>query len=435
MGGGKSYENMPSSERQRSPLPEGKRVKGGREGCGVRRSIPVGSLSQIRLTKVLNMFKKSLIAVAALSALAGSAMAADVQIYGRIDTGFRVTGVNYDQAGVDDETNFEMASGNYTGSRVGIKGSEDLGNGMTVGFVLENGFDSDDGSFDSNEDLFGREALLYVEGDFGKVGFGRMGILNSTAGSFAIGNFTPWGTGWGAVGDQSLIFGANIGSRWDNMISYRSPEFAGVQIHAQYSFGANTTGDEVEGKTTTDRYYALGATYKNGGLNLIGIVDSVNEAQTANEYEKEDAFRVTVGGSYDFGVVKPYLSAAYFKDGQINDPFEAHADAYAKGLKNKDWEGWGLTLGATAPLLGGKAHAMVGYLDAEGDDTQFDGRFAKDDFKRWLVGFGYEYSLSKRTLVYADAGYFKDEYKSADANTPKSEPDAYQAAVGLVHMF
>lgn len=138
------------------------------------------------------MFKKSLIAVAALSALAGSAMAADVQIYGRIDTGFRYSQVDYDKAGVNDKTTFEMSSGNCTGNRVGIKGSEDLGNGMTVGFVLENGFDSDDGSFDSNEDLFGREALLYVEGDFGKVGFGRMGILNSTAGSFAIGNFTPW---------------------------------------------------------------------------------------------------------------------------------------------------------------------------------------------------------------------------------------------------
>ncbi len=207
------------------------------------------------------MFKKSLIAVAALSALAGSAMAADVTIYGRIDTGFRYQNVDYDVAGVDDASSFEMVSGNNTGSRVGIKGSEDLGNGLTVGFVLENGFDADDGSFDSNEDLFGREALLYLEGDFGKVGFGRMGILNSTAGSFAIGNFTPWGTGWGAVGDQSLIFGASIGSRWDNMISYRSPEFAGFQIHAQYSFGANNYQNDAktetyeEGKTTTDRYY------------------------------------------------------------------------------------------------------------------------------------------------------------------------------------
>lgn len=383
------------------------------------------------------MFKKSLIAVAALSALAGSAMAADVQIYGRIDTGFRVTGVNYDQAGVDDETNFEMASGNYTGSRVGIKGSEDLGNGMTVGFVLENGFDSDTGA-QKYDGLFGREAIVYLEGDFGKIAAGKMGILNSTAGSFAIGNFNPFAAGWGEVGSQNQIWGAGFETRYNNMISYRSPDFAGFKVHAQYSFGGNFKDGKVvgeEGKTTTNRYYALGATYTNGGLNLIGIVDSVNEAQEHGTYEKEDTFRVTVGGSYDFGVVKPYLSAAYFKDGQINDPFEAHADNYAKGLKNKDWEGWGLTLGATAPLFGGKAHAMVGYLDAEGDDTPTNNANPKDDFNRWLVGVGYEYSLSKRTLVYADAGYFKDEYKSNYGDTPKSEPDAYQAAVGLVHMF
>lgn len=82
------------------------------------------------------MFKKSLIAVAALSALAGSAMAADVTIYGRIDTGFRYQNVDYDVAGVDDASSFEMVSGNNTGSRVGIKGSEDLGNGLTVGSRL-----------------------------------------------------------------------------------------------------------------------------------------------------------------------------------------------------------------------------------------------------------------------------------------------------------
>lgn len=383
------------------------------------------------------MFKKSLIAVAALSALAGSAMAADVQIYGRIDTGLRVTGVNYDQAGVDDETNFEMASGNYTGSRVGIKGAEDLGNGVKVGFVLENGFDSDTGA-QKYDGLFGREAIVYLEGDFGKIAAGKMGILNSTAGSFGIGNFNPFGTGWGEVGSQNQIWGAGFETRYNNMISYRSPDFAGFKVHAQYSFGGNFKDGKVvgeEGKTTTNRYYGLGVTYTNGGLNLIGIVDSVNEAQAANTYEKEDTFRVTVGGSYDFGVVKPYLAAAYFKDGQISDPFEAHATDYNNGLKNKDWEGWGMTLGATAPLFGGKAHAMVGYLDAEGDDTPTNNANPKDDFNRWLVGVGYEYSLSKRTLVYADAGYFKDEYKSNYGDTPKSEPDAYQAAVGLVHMF
>lgn len=383
----------------------------------------------------MNMFKKSLIAVAALSALAGSAMAADVQIYGRIDTGLRVTGTDYDELAKSDSTNFEMSSGNYTGSRVGIKGSEDLGNGVTVGFVLENGFDSDTGA-QKYDGLFGREAIVYLEGDFGKIAAGKMGILNSPAGSFAIGNFNPFGTGWGEVGSQNQIWGAGFETRYNNMISYRSPDFAGFQVHAQYSFGGNYDDGEVvgkEGKTTTNRYYGLGVTYKTGGLNLIGIVDSVNEAQEAGTYEKEDVFRVTLGGSYDFGVVKPYVAAAYFKDGQITNPFTSHA--YSSNLESKDWEGWGVTLGATAPLFGGKVHAMAGYLDAEGEDTEFNGKYAKDDFKRWLVGFGYEYSLSKRTLVYADAGYFQDEYKPNTEGYAKDKPSAYQAAIGLVHNF
>lgn len=395
------------------------------------------------------MFKKSLIAVAALSALAGSAMAADVQIYGRVDTGLRFTGVNFDKdavpAGTDDTTKFEMASGNYTGSRVGIKGSEDLGNGLKVGFVLENGFDSGSGA-ELYDGLFGREAIVYVEGGFGKIAAGKTGILNGTAGSFAIGgNFNPFTTGWGEVGSQNQLWGAGFEGRYSNMISYVTPDFAGFKVYAQYSFGSDVkdANDKVvghEGKTTTERYYALGATYTNGGLNLVGIVDSVNEAQRAGEFEKEDAFRVTVGGSYDFGVVKPYIGVSYFKDGEISNPFDAHVDIkngpeYASGLEDKDWEGYGVTLGATVPAFGGKAHAMVGYMDAEGEDTEFNGLNAKDDFNRWIVGVGYEYSLSKRTLVYADAGYFKDEYKSAAEGVEKSEPDAYQAAVGLVHYF
>lgn len=389
------------------------------------------------------MFKKSLIAVAALSALAGSAMAADVQIYGRIDTGLRYSQVDYDVAGVDDKTTFEMASGNYTGNRVGIKGSEDLGNGMTVGFVLENGFDSDDGSFDSNEDLFGREALLYLEGDFGKVGFGRMGILNSTAGSFAIGNFTPWGTGWGAVGDQSLIFGANIGSRWDNMISYRSPEFAGFQVHAQYSFGSdekNAVGEVVgrEGKTTTDRYYALGATYKTGGLNLIGIVDSVNEKHQTGD-DPDDTIRVTIGGSYDFGVVKPYLSAAYFKDARMKSWMDAYSEGPQTTTANLsgDWDGYGVIIGASAPLVGGTAHMTIGYMDAEAQDFMDSKRVEEigADLTRYTFAIGYEYPLSKRTTVYADAGYFKDEMDYGKKGWIDREPEGYQAAVGLAHFF
>ena len=233
-----------------------------------------------------------------------------------------------------------------------------------------------------------------------------MGILNSTAGSFAIGNFTPWGTGWGAVGDQSLIFGASIGNRWDNMISYRSPEFAGFQVHAQYSFGANTYDDEddptityEEGKTTTDRYYAIGATYKVGGLNLIGIVDSVNEKHVTGD-DPDDTLRVTIGGSYDFGVVKPYLSAAYFKDAAMKTWMDSFASGHTKFIESYlkgDWDGYGVILGASAPLVGGTAHMTIGYMDAEEQNKAVNNIGA--DLTRYTFAVGYEYPSAPRSML------------------------------------
>ena len=108
------------------------------------------------------MFKKSLIAIAALGAFAGSAMAADITISGRIDTGFNFTDREVKVGGETtlDQNTFQMKSGQYSSSRVTIKGSEDLGNGMKVGFILENGFDSDDGELGQNGRIFGREAIV-----------------------------------------------------------------------------------------------------------------------------------------------------------------------------------------------------------------------------------------------------------------------------------
>ena len=387
------------------------------------------------------MFKKTLIALAALGAVAGTAAAADVTIYGRIDTSLRFSSIDHDVATMDDETSFEMASGNYTGSRVGIKGAEDLGNGLKVGFVLENGFDADDGSYDSNERLFGREAIVYLEGDFGKIAAGRTGILNGSAGSFAIGgDFNPFTTGWGDVGSQTLLWGAGFSSRYSNMISYASPDFAGFKVYAQYSFGENTDGDHEEGKTTTDRYYAVGATYNNGGLVLTGIVDSVNEQHMQNTEDPDDTLRVTLGGAYDFGVVKPYLAVAYFKDAGMSsfmDAYDTTTTSTINGLlshDNGDWDGYAVSLGASVPAFGGTAHAMVGYMDAELQGASQED-YQGADLTRWILGVGYEYPLSKRTLVYADAGYFKDDFDWKADNWEDRKPDGYQAAVGLVHYF
>lgn len=108
--------------------------------------------------------KKSLIALAVLGA-AASAQAADISLYGVVDTGLAYTyNDNWARSGedvvhsTDGESSLEMASGINASSRFGIVGSEDLGNGMKVGFVLESGIKSDSGELDQGGRLFGREA-------------------------------------------------------------------------------------------------------------------------------------------------------------------------------------------------------------------------------------------------------------------------------------
>ena len=90
------------------------------------------------------------------------------------------------------------------GSRFGLKGTEDLGNGLKIGFVLENGFSSDTGSFTQDNRLFGREAQLNLSGAFGTVAFGRMGSLASGNGTFGLlGSMSPFGTSWGQYASEA----------------------------------------------------------------------------------------------------------------------------------------------------------------------------------------------------------------------------------------
>ncbi len=144
------------------------------------------------------MMKKTLAALAVLGAFAGSA-AADVTLYGKVDLGLNYQNTKTDSdfgRDVDSTGTFSMKSGQNSGSRWGLKGVEDLGNGTKVGFVLENGFSADDGTMGQGGRLFGREAQLYVQGSFGKVAFGRMGSLTSACGTYNLINFTPFSSGW-----------------------------------------------------------------------------------------------------------------------------------------------------------------------------------------------------------------------------------------------
>ena len=396
--------------------------------------------------------KKTLAALAVLGAFAGSAMAADVTLYGVVDLGLKYTNTESDIAGTDDVNKLEMASGMQSGSRFGLKGVEDLGNGMKVGFVLENGFDADDGELGNDGRMFGRESQLFINGSFGELSFGRVGQLTSGNGTYGIaGSMTPFGTSWGGAIESSYYM---VGfQRFDNTVTYKSPTFAGTTVYAQYSFDGNTKDSwdngrtHAEGKSTANRYGALGATFKAGDLSLVGVVDWYNWSSHLEDWtnivneDLDDGYAVTLGATYNFQVVKAYLAAQYF-DNIWKTSSEATDMKFASKLGagiNGPLEGYAVTAGVDAPVWGGTAMFAVGYTHTEGADNLNVTYKEKAECDRWGVGVGYNYPLSKRTNVYAVAGYYQDkitdEYDSDAKEYNDRDPSTTTVMLGMRHRF
>ena len=374
------------------------------------------------------MFKKSLAAVAVLGAFAGTALAADVQLYGIVDYGMQYSETD---TGVAAAThNFEMKDGVNSASRFGLKGVEDLGNGLKVGFVLENGFHADDGTLNDGKRLFDREAHLYVASEYGQLGFGRLGVLASGNGSYGLfgSAVSPISTGWGDILGHKAVMAAGF-DRLDNSVVYKSPKFAGFNVLAQYSFKKDSkaayVGDAREGSAEVDRQYAFGTTYNAGNLNLVGIVTKTNVASaSATTYDSKDPMTVSLGGNYDFGVAKLFVATQYFKDSKLA------VEAFQEDQR-KVYDGYGLQVGANVPAFGGTAKVLVGYMDAEHQNEVGADAY---DMSRVNFAVGYEYPLSKRTLVYTGAGYCQDSYdrKIADADDSAHK---WAASAGIVHKF
>ena len=384
--------------------------------------------------------KKTLAAVAVLGAFAGSALAADVQLYGIVDTGFLYSHTDTDQAGADAVDKLEMKSGMASGSRFGFKGTEDLGNGLKVGFVLENSFDSDTGSLNKSGLLFHREASLFLEGSFGKLAMGRIGSINNGVSSWAkYGMISAFGTSFTDYAAQAGTFAMGAGM-WDNMVAYQTPTFAGFTAYAQYGMGNSKTNyGSVENESSSDRYYALGATYANGPLNLYAAVDSINYASWSNGTDAQpgdvdDSLTVTIGGNFDFEVLTLFAGAQYFdeiaadKTSGILGTTEGLRTDFAGKL-----EGWGLGVSAKIPAGPGVALVGVGYVDAEAAGSVAPAN-EKDELTRWVVSAGYDYPFSKRTDIYVAATYMQDslEYTAATADRDAS---VIGAMVGLRHKF
>ena len=403
--------------------------------------------------------KKTLAAVAVLGAFAGSALAADVQLYGIVDTGFQYLSADSDVTGSDSVNKFSMESGMQSGSRFGLKGTEDLGNGVTVGFILESQFSSDTGALADEDHFFRRESSLFLEGGFGKVAFGRMGSINGGVSSWAkYGVMSAFGTSWGNFSAQAGNWAVG-GGLWDNMIAYETPSFAGFKIFAQYGMGntlsdkyVNADGETVEtswgteNESSSDRYYAIGASYANGPLNLYFAVDSTNysSASPVNGTEtgeltygdQDDSLTITLGGNYDFEVVKLFAGAQYFDEVKLSKLNGAvnYDTTFTNGFAGRV-KGWSVGVSGSIPVAGGQVLVGAAYLDAEAADSIKTEGVKDDELSRWIVSAGYDYPLSKRTNVYGVVTYNQDSLEYGTANKDDTDPYVFGVMVGLRHKF
>ena len=332
--------------------------------------------------------KKTLIAVAALSAMAASAMAANVTLYGKLDQGIQVQKTKL--TGAESKTTFKGTSGISSGSRWGLKGTEQIADGYTVGFVVESKIDGMDGRGDTSR-LFNRDAFMTLGTPFGSLTVGRTGMLSDgCTGDIVSGKSSPFGTNYGIAAATTTSFVGLGATRTDRAVRYVSPKFAGVQVHAEY---ANMNGEATA--STKQRYGGVGVSYANGPFYAAIAAETIRQAAGA---AAEDPQIYSIAANYDFGVAKVFGGYQYAKDSV--------------------WGGEKLnagTLGVSAPVAGGTLMASVAY--AKGDN----------DHKLTTGAIGYKYSLSKRTYVYTDLAYAEDK------NPAKTKTTEFN--VGMCHDF
>jgi len=324
--------------------------------------------------------KKSLLALAALAAFAGTAFAeSSVTVYGTVDVGIVYEDNSFTSTPVGEST-FKVSSGVLGGSRLGFRGVEDLGGGMKGRFQIETGFCadsaadegvSDGGSGTVNDDtcggdgkLFGRTAIVGLDGGFGSVQLGRqyapVYIHQESVDPF----------GNGLAGQIQNLF--PIMQRLNNSVAYSTPAMGGLAASLAYGAG------EVAGKTSTNRVidgsvsYTAGPLYvgfayvQRNDIRLDGALNPGGEATAGN-----------LGATYDFGMAKGHLMYQKSEDEDVN------------GVKGNEFDT--VLIGASVPL--GQGNLMASYI-------QHDDKLNTAPNDAHQTAIGYTYALSKRTQLY-----------------------------------
>jgi predicted porin len=356
--------------------------------------------------------KKSLLALAVLGAFAGAAAAqSSVTIYGVIDMSVAKRNdcspcaVNPGAPSSDAWTVQQS-----TTSRLGFRGNEDLGGGMSAQFQIEHRFNPDTGAQNQTPFWNGRSYVQLTTGagavylgreytpafwvQLKSDAFGNDGVAQTGVGINWAGYFTP-DSASGVTG-VSPVWPTQGSARTSNTIGYKTPKMGGLTANIAMSL-AETTG---QGRNLGfNAEYAAGPLYAGFGYEKV--------SKGANDGIGVMNFAV----HYDMGFVKPVL---YFAKSKVGP--------------NGDFSNKSILLGATAPL--GNGLLKFGY-----SRISLDGAFTGNTDKHTKLGLGYNYNLSKRTNLYVDLGRATGIASISNAGVVTKGETSTAYALGVRHTF
>lgn len=352
-----------------------------------------------------------------------------VELYGAVDMG-----LNYQSVG--GTSRYQTQSGGYHTSQFGFFGREDLGGGLKAEFNLESSFTANNGALGTSNTLFDRESWVGLNSaTWGVVRFGLQPTANlpefiDPFGEVLTNSVVTWLAGGAVQTPKGVGYNADLGPgssqvlvRESDALSWTTPRIAGFGATFLYAFNGTT------GVYPYASNQGVVASWTNGSLYLSGAYNRVWSAPVETDEGTQTVRNDIYGVSAIYDVGSVVLSAAF---NQVAPKLAGNGIARS------------YILGATLPWGRNALHASVVYRDTSGVHDS-EGDLAKDSALGMM--FGYDYSLSKRTALYARAGFIRNYGISSvilNSNplplqtgtaSPELGTTPLTASIGMYHLF
>jgi general bacterial porin, GBP family len=371
----------------------------------------------------MRFISRGICGAAMLCAAGGAAAQSSVTLYGVVD----IFGQYLNNGG---KAGFSERSGGNTGSMFGLKGNEDLGGGMKAIFDVENGFNSNNGSFFANStSMFYRQSWVGLSNDkYGQLTFGRQYQPSFwvvyPADPFRSDELLAPAASAVFSTDRATLATQSLTGRSSNSVFYRSPNVGGLQLYAMYGLSGSVTqpvpetnGNILDVAASWAGYgFYAGFGYQNvhaGTETIPGLPAALNLLGTEN---------FTGALAYRIGIVNLQAIYVYSKP---NDA-AAHSLAALAGANHSfSLASFGATIQASA--------ADTIEVSAQERDV----RGVHDNTPGFEIG--YDHDLSKRTTLYARAGYMKNhgtaQVSWAGVSVTGYDTSQTLAVIGMTHRF